>query len=80
MHAICVCARGALSSFFERKVLDDSLEREREGKSLDEGCLEAFAIRRDGESKRENIKNLTEHNRTNHICFGVFQELFSTTD
>lgn len=30
MHAICVCARGALSSLFERKVLYDSLERERE--------------------------------------------------
>lgn len=30
MHAICVCARGALSSLFEGKVLYDSLERERE--------------------------------------------------
>lgn len=57
MHAICVCARGALSSFFEGKVLDDSLEQEREGgESLDEGCLEALAIRRDGEGKRGYIK------------------------
>lgn len=46
MYAICVCARGALSSFFEGKVLDDSLERAREGESLDEGCLEALAIRK----------------------------------
>lgn len=30
---------------------------------MDEGCLEALAVGRDGESKRGNVKNLTEHHR-----------------